>query len=36
VEVRAFNLPGDGIPFSGDGTDQDFALIVSNARSSAS
>jgi hypothetical protein len=31
VSVSAFNLPGDGIPFSGDGTDQKFALVVSNA-----
>lgn len=31
VDVRAFNLPGDGVPFSGDATDQDFALVISNA-----
>lgn len=30
LNVQAFNLPGDGIPFSGDTTDQDFALVVSN------
>ena len=31
VRVDAFNLPGDGVPFSGDETDQDFALVISNA-----
>ena len=31
VSVGAFNLPGDGIPFAGDGTDQKFALVISNA-----
>lgn len=31
VTVRAFNLPGDGVPFQGDQTDQDFALVISNA-----
>ncbi|HEX9823352.1 MAG TPA: proprotein convertase P-domain protein, partial [Actinomycetota bacterium] len=31
VAVSAFNLPGDGIPFAGDETDQDFALVISNA-----
>jgi len=31
VTVRAFNLPGDGVPFGGDETDQDFALVISNA-----
>ncbi|MDP9405665.1 MAG: S8 family serine peptidase [Actinomycetota bacterium] len=31
VDVRAHNLPGDGVPGSGDATDQDFALVVSNA-----
>ena len=30
LQVRAFNLPGDGKPFSGDKTDQDFALVISN------
>jgi len=30
VHVGAFNLPGDGVP-GGDGTDQDFALVISNA-----
>lgn len=31
ILIRAFNLPGDGIP-GGDATDQDFALVVTNAR----
>lgn len=31
VNVTAANLPGDGVPFRGDGTDQDFALVISNA-----
>jgi subtilisin family serine protease len=31
VSVGAFNLPGDGSPFSGDQTDQRFALVISNA-----
>lgn len=31
LRVSAANLPGDGVPFSGDATDQDFALMVSNA-----
>lgn len=31
VSVSAFNLPGDGNPFSGDETDQKFALVISNA-----
>jgi subtilisin family serine protease len=31
IEVSAFDLPGDGVPFVGDETDQDFALVVSNA-----
>ena len=35
VTVRAFNLPGDGVPFGGDETDQDFALVISNAVVSA-
>ena len=30
VRVRAHALPGDGDPFRGDATDQDFALVVSN------
>ena len=32
VTVTAANLLGDGVPGSGDATDQDFALFVSNAR----
>lgn len=31
LRVDAFNLPGDGKPGSGDRTDQDFALVISNA-----
>ena len=31
VAVTAANIAGDGVPTSGDGTDQDFALVVSNA-----
>jgi subtilisin-like proprotein convertase family protein len=31
VRVVAANLPGDGVPGVGDATDQDFALVVSNA-----
>ena len=31
VQVKAFDLPGDGVPFSGDGTDQDFALVIYTA-----
>jgi subtilisin family serine protease len=31
VSVSAFNLPGDGVPGVGDQTDQDFALVISNA-----
>ncbi|HEX6582280.1 MAG TPA: S8 family serine peptidase [Thermoleophilaceae bacterium] len=31
VAVTAANIAGDGVPNSGDGTDQDFALVVSNA-----
>ena len=30
VSVGAFNLPADGVPGAGDGTDQDFALVISN------
>lgn len=30
VRVRAAALPGDGVPGSGDDTDQDFALVCSN------
>jgi subtilisin-like proprotein convertase family protein len=31
VTVTAANVAGDGVPGSGDATDQDFALVVSNA-----
>jgi hypothetical protein len=31
VVVEAANLPGDGVPGAGDTTDQDFALVISNA-----
>lgn len=31
LRVEAANLPGDAVPFAGDATDQDFALVVSNA-----
>jgi subtilase family protein len=30
VRVRAMNIAGDGVPFNGDSTDQDFALVVYN------
>lgn len=30
LDVLASNLPGDGVPFTGDATDQDVALVVSN------
>lgn len=30
LTITAFNLPGDGVPFAGDTTDQDFALVCSN------
>ncbi|MDX1998092.1 MAG: S8 family serine peptidase [Thermoanaerobaculia bacterium] len=30
LTITAFTLPGDGVPFSGDSTDQDFALVCSN------
>ena len=32
VTVSARALPGDGVPQSGDTTDQDYALVISNAR----
>jgi hypothetical protein len=32
VEVAAWNVPGDGIPGDPQLTDQDFALVISNAR----
>jgi len=31
LRISAANLPGDGVSFSGDSTDQDFALVVTNA-----
>lgn len=31
VTVRAASIAGDGVPGNGDSTDQDFALIVTNA-----
>ncbi|HVL32764.1 MAG TPA: S8 family serine peptidase [Actinomycetota bacterium] len=31
VRVSAANVPGDGVPFAGDATDQDFALVLTNA-----
>jgi subtilisin-like proprotein convertase family protein len=33
VKVLATNLAGDGVPGNGDPTDQDFALVISNATS---
>lgn len=36
VTVRATNIAGDGVPGNGDPTDQDFALLISNAISSMS
>lgn len=36
VEVSASNIAGDGVPGTGDGTDQDFALAVYNCVKSAS
>jgi hypothetical protein len=32
VTVTAFHVAGDGVPGSGDGNDQDFALVCSNCR----
>jgi hypothetical protein len=32
VSLSAANLPGDGVPGVGDETDQDFALVISNAQ----
>ena len=31
VKVRGTSIAGDGVPGNGDSTDQDFALVVSNA-----
>lgn len=30
IRVRGTTVPGDGVPFSGDSTDQDFALVCTN------
>jgi hypothetical protein len=30
ISVSAFDVPADGVPGAGDGTDQDFALVISN------
>ncbi|MFN2188477.1 MAG: S8 family serine peptidase, partial [Candidatus Promineifilaceae bacterium] len=30
ITIDAFNIAGDGIPYNGDFTDQDFALVCSN------
>jgi subtilisin-like proprotein convertase family protein/subtilisin family serine protease len=35
VAVRPTTIAGNGVPNSGDGTDQDFALVVSNATEQA-
>ena len=35
VEVRGTNIAGDGVPGNADTTDQDYALVVSNANASA-
>ncbi|MQB01609.1 MAG: S8 family serine peptidase [Actinobacteria bacterium] len=35
VTIEAANIIGDGVPNSGDDTDQDFALVISNARPAA-
>ena len=32
VSVKAAALPGDGVPGSGDTTDQDYALVISNGK----
>jgi subtilisin family serine protease len=32
ITIRAHNLPGDGVPGNRSRTDQDFALVVQNAR----
>jgi subtilisin-like proprotein convertase family protein len=36
VEVLGTNIAGNGVPGAGDGTDQDFALVVSNAQAQSS
>ena len=30
ITVRAVNISGDGVPYNGDATDQDFALVCQN------
>lgn len=35
VTVRATNIAGDGVPGNADTTDQDFAVVISNATSGA-
>ncbi|MDX2031386.1 MAG: S8 family serine peptidase [Blastocatellia bacterium] len=35
VTVRATNIAGDGVPGNGDGSDQDFALVIYNAGAGA-
>jgi hypothetical protein len=35
VTVRASSIAGDGVPGNGDTTDQDFALLISNASAGA-
>ncbi len=32
ITVSAANIAGDGVPYNGDATDQDFALVISNAQ----
>ncbi|HEX2241288.1 MAG TPA: S8 family serine peptidase [Actinomycetota bacterium] len=32
ITVRAHNIPGDGVPYEGDKTDQDFALVIRSTR----
>lgn len=32
ITVTAFNIAGDGVPSSGDSTDQDFAIVCYNCR----
>jgi hypothetical protein len=33
ITVTAFNVPGDGVPYNADPTDQDFVLVCSNCSS---
>jgi subtilisin family serine protease len=30
ITIQVANLPGDGVPYNGDATDQDFALVCQN------